>query len=67
MEQSPEKWVVDCKSVGSGDKALLYLGQYLYRGVIKEKDILSVKGKQVTLRYQDSKTKQSQTKPNQNR
>ena len=28
----PEKWVVDCKSVGSGEKALVYLGRYLYRG-----------------------------------
>jgi len=26
----PEKWVVDVKSVGSGDKALVYLGRYLY-------------------------------------
>ena len=28
----PEQWVVDCKSVGSGTKALIYLGRYLYRG-----------------------------------
>jgi len=26
----PERWVVDCKSVGSGQKALVYLGRYLY-------------------------------------
>ena len=26
----PETWVVDVKSVGSGDKALVYLGRYLY-------------------------------------
>ena len=36
----PEQWVVDCKCVGSGEKALVYLGRYLYRGVIQEKDIL---------------------------
>ena len=36
----PDKWVVDCKCVGSGHKALVYLGRYLYRGVIQEKDIL---------------------------
>ena len=24
-------WVVDCKSVGTGEKALVYLGRYLYR------------------------------------
>jgi hypothetical protein len=26
----PKTWVVDVKSVGSGDKALAYLGRYLY-------------------------------------
>jgi hypothetical protein len=36
----PERWVVDCKSVGNGAKALVYLGRYLYRGVIQERDIL---------------------------
>lgn len=36
----PKKWVVDCKNVGNGDKALIYLGKYLYKGVIQEKDIL---------------------------
>ncbi len=53
----PEKWVVDCKSVGTGEKALVYLGRYLYRGVIQEKDIIACENGQVTFRYQDSKTK----------
>jgi len=53
----PPKWVVDCKSVGSGEKALVYLGRYLYRGVIQEKDIVSCQDGKVTFRYQDSKTK----------
>jgi hypothetical protein len=35
--------VVDCKSVGSGDKALIYLGQYLYRGVIGKRIFSVVK------------------------
>lgn len=61
-EKYPEKWVVDCQSVGSGDKALVYLGRYLYRGVIREKDIVSVKDGQVTFRYQDSKTKRYRTR-----
>lgn len=30
-ENCPPKWVVDCKNVGNGDKALIYLGGYLYR------------------------------------
>jgi hypothetical protein len=53
----PEEWVVDCKSVGSGEKALVYLGRYLYRGVIQEKDIVACKDGNVTYRYQDSTTK----------
>ncbi len=52
----PDKWVVDCKSVGSGNKALVYLGRYLYRGVIRERDILSCQDGQVTFRYIDSET-----------
>ena len=58
----PETWVVDIKSVGSGDKALVYLGRYLYKGVIQEKDIIACREGQVTFRYQDSKTKKMQTR-----
>lgn len=58
----PETWVVDCKAVGSGEKALVYLGRYLYKGVIQEKHIISCKDGQVTFRYQDSKTRQWQTR-----
>ncbi|MFW5443753.1 MAG: IS91 family transposase [Methylococcaceae bacterium] len=53
----PQKWIVNCKKVGSGGRALVYLGRYLYRGVIREKDILSVRDGKVTFRYQDSETK----------
>ena len=53
----PKTWVVDCKSVGSGQKALVYLGRYLYRGVIAERDILRCENGQVTYRWRDSKTK----------
>lgn len=56
-ENHPAKWIVDCKSVGVGQKALIYLGRYLYRGVIQEKDIVACENGQVTFRYQDSKTK----------
>ena len=56
-EKYPETWVVDCKSVGSGAKALIYLGRYLYRGVIQEKDIMGCENGKVTFRYQNSKTK----------
>ena len=46
----PSEWVVDCKAVGQGKEALVYLGRYLYRGVLPEKNILSDKNGQVTFR-----------------
>lgn len=52
--QLPTKWVADCKSVGNGEKALIYLGRYLYRGVLRESDILSCENGQVSFRYRDS-------------
>jgi hypothetical protein len=54
--QLPGKWVVDCKSVGNGEKALVYLGRYLYRGVIREADILACDNGQVSFRYRDSQS-----------
>ena len=56
-QKTPTQWVVDCKAVGSGEKALTYLGKYLYRGVLPEKNIIAVDNRSVTYRYQDSKTK----------
>jgi hypothetical protein len=53
----PEKWVVDCKYVGSGESALIYLGRYLYRGVIAEKDIVACANGQVSFRYRNAKTR----------
>ena len=55
-QRHSEQWVVDCKSVGSGDKALIYLGRYLYRGVIAEKDIVACGNGQVSFRYRNAKT-----------
>ena len=52
----PKDWVVDCQSVGSGEKALVYLGRYLYRGVIAEKDIVACDNAQVSFRYRCAKT-----------
>ena len=58
----PKQWVVDCKSVGSGQKVLIYLGRYLYRGVIQERDIIACANGQVTYRWRDSKSKQMTTR-----
>jgi hypothetical protein len=61
-DRYPQQWVVDVKSVGRGDKALVYLGRYLYKGVIQEKDMIACQDGQVTFRYRDSKTQQWQTR-----
>jgi len=61
-EHTPHTWVVDCKAVGAGDQALIYLGRYLYRGVIAEQDILACENGKVTFRYRDAKSKRMQTR-----
>lgn len=61
-DKYPEKWVVDCTGVGNGQSALVYLGRYLYRGVIQEKNILSCDNGEVMYRYQNSKTKRMETR-----
>ena len=57
--RTPKAWVVDCKSVGSGEKTLVYLGRYLYRGVIREKDVVACSDTTVTFAYRDAKTGKS--------
>ncbi|WP_273704901.1 transposase [Candidatus Accumulibacter cognatus] len=49
-----------CKSVGSGEKALISLGRYLYRGVIREQDILACANGRVSFRYRHAKTGKSE-------
>jgi hypothetical protein len=55
-------WVVDCRSVGSGDSALIYLGRYLYRGVIREQDIVACQDGTVTFRYRDARTQKMEVR-----
>ena len=50
----PDQWVVDCQHVGRGEKALIYLGRYLYRGVLPEKNILAENDGKITLRYKEA-------------
>jgi len=50
----PEDWVVDSRHVGRGDKALTYLGKYLYRGALPEKNILAYENGRVTFRYTEN-------------
>ena len=56
-DRYPTEWVVDCKSVGTGEPAVIYLGRYLYRGVIREKDIIRCTDGLVSFRYQNAQTK----------
>ncbi|MBI3156660.1 MAG: transposase [Burkholderiales bacterium] len=51
-----EPWVVDCKRLDHGDAAVVYLGHYLVRGVIQERDIVRMDDSGVTYRWCDSKT-----------
>lgn len=57
----PEEWIVDCRHVGRGDKALEYLSRYLYRGVISEANILYDRGDLVTFRFTNWLTKVTRT------
>lgn len=52
----PDAWVADCKSVGSGLPALQYLSRYLYRGVIRDRQIVENDGRYVTFEYKDSES-----------
>ncbi len=58
----PEEWVAHCKAVGSGQKAVVYLGRYLYRGVLPEKNIVSNRDGNITFRYQNSETRKVETR-----
>jgi len=60
-ENIPVKWKVNCQHVGRGDKALTYLGKYLYRGVLSEKNIIIHREGNITFRYTDNK-KMTQTR-----
>jgi hypothetical protein len=49
-------WVVHIKPVGSGDKALEYMGRYMFRVAISNNRILKLHNGKVTFRYTDYKT-----------
>ena len=54
-ETLPDAWVVHCKKVGRGQHALVYLGRYLYRGVLPEKNIIADRDGMVSFCYRDNK------------
>ena len=53
----PDRWVVDCKRLGHGAGVIAYLGRYLYRGVIQERDIVKMDQDTVTYRWRNGKTR----------
>jgi Putative transposase/Transposase zinc-binding domain len=55
-------WVIHCKPVGSGDKALTYLAPYIYRVAITNNHIESCDNGKVTYRFKNSRTDQWETK-----
>ena len=59
---TPKQWVAHCKHVGGGAKALVYLGRYLYRGVIREHDILACEQGQVRFRYRHARSGKRETR-----
>jgi hypothetical protein len=61
-EKLPQKWVVDCTHVGKGLPALQYLSRYLYRGVIRENNIIANRDGKVTFQYTDSRTGATDTR-----
>jgi len=63
LEQVPpsvwkEKWVVHCRHAGHGEKALDYLGRYVFRIAISNSRLERFENGQVTFRYRDNRTQQ---------
>jgi putative transposase/transposase-like zinc-binding protein len=56
----PRQWVVNVINMGKGLPALKYLSRYLYRGVINERNIIKNENGQVTFKYINSTTKQTE-------
>ncbi len=55
-----QNWVVHCRHAGSGEKALDYLGRYVFRIAITNSRIEAFQNGQVTFRYRDNRTQQLQ-------
>ncbi len=54
-------WVVHIKAVGDGQKALEYMGRYLFRVAISNNRIIKLSDGKVTFRYTDNKKGKSKT------
>jgi Putative transposase/Transposase zinc-binding domain len=54
-------WVVDCRSVGTGQAALKYLAPYIFRVALSNNRIVGVVHDQVTFRYRVRDSKKTKT------
>ncbi|MCX6903522.1 MAG: transposase, partial [Verrucomicrobia bacterium] len=52
------KWVVHCQHAGHGEKALDYLGRYVFRVALSNSRLERFADGQVTFRYRDNRTQQ---------
>jgi len=55
-------WVVDCRPVGSGERAIKYLAPYIFRVAISNRRLVKLENGNVTFQYRDGETKQSKTR-----
>jgi hypothetical protein len=53
-----QKWDVNCRHAGSGEKVLDYLARYVFRVAITNSRLEKLENGQVTFRYRDNKTQQ---------
>ena len=63
MQNVPQEWVVDLKSVGGGEGALICLSRYLYHGVISEKNLLGDCQEIITFLDYPARSAHWQTRP----
>lgn len=52
-------WVVDVRSVGSGQKAIEYTAKYVFKTAISNRNVLNCTNGIVTFRYEDYQTKKT--------
>jgi len=55
-------WVVDCRPVGSGERALKYLAPYIFRVAISNRRLSKLENGHVTFQYRDGESKQFKIK-----
>ena len=62
IPQTPSEWVVNVEHVGKGKPAIQYLSRYLYRGVIREPNIIGNHNGKITFLFTNSDTNKVEPK-----